>query len=221
MTPRGTHRWPDNFLTGLIVLAPAYFTYLIVRFVLGQIVRFFAPVFRVLEPHLTSAWITLLIRAAAVVAFVGGVTVIGWATRILVFRRLFSAVEYRLRRLPMVGKLYSAMRDIAQAFSGEHKTAFNRVVLVEWPGKGRYAVGFVTQDGKGEVQAKTPEHVVNVFVPTTPNPTSGFLILTDREALIPLDMSVEDGLKLVISGGVVGPPVQSPSKPGPASASET
>ncbi|OGX38007.1 MAG: hypothetical protein A3C53_08195 [Omnitrophica WOR_2 bacterium RIFCSPHIGHO2_02_FULL_68_15] len=208
-------RWTEHFVTGLFILAPAYVTFLVVRFIVGQINRIFSPLFRWLDPYLTSAWADLVAHAGTLVIFVVAVTVIGWGTKILVLRRIFGAVEDRLVRLPMVGKIYAGMREMAQVFGAEHKSMFSRVVLVEWPGKGRYAIGFVTQEGTGEVQAKTPEQVVNIFVPTTPNPTSGFLILADREALIPLEMSVEEGLKLVISGGVVGPPVSSPA-PGPS-----
>ena len=207
-------RWTDNFVTGLLVLAPAYITFLIVRFVIGHIVRLFNPVFRWLDPWLASGWVTLLLQGFAIIVFVAGVTFIGWGTRILLVRRVFGMIERRAIRLPMVGKIYAALRAVTQAFSGERKSAFSRVVLVEWPGKGRYVLGFVTQEGKGEVQEKTPEHVVNVFVPTTPNPTSGFLVMVDREAMIPLEMTVEDGLKLVISGGIVGPGVPTPKTNG-------
>lgn len=203
-------RWTEHFVTGLLILTPAYVTFLIIRFIVGQIERIFSPVFRWLDPYLTSTWADVLAHASALVIFVVGLTVVGWGARILVIRRIFSAVESRVVRVPMVGKVYSAMREMAQAFGGGRKSIFSRVVLVEWPGKGRYVIGFVTQEAKGEVQAKTPEQVVNIFVPTTPNPTSGFLILADREALIPLEMSVEDGMKLVISGGVVGPTVPTP-----------
>lgn len=206
-------RWTDHFVAGLLVLAPAYITLLIVGFLIKLINRLFGPLVRLLDPWLTTTWATLLVQAGAVLIFIVGVTLIGWGAKILVLRRLFSGLEQGVVRLPMVGKVYSAMRELAQAFSGEHKTAFSRVVLIEFLSKGQYAIGFVTHEGKGEVQTKTPEHVVNVFVPTTPNPTSGFLVLVDRTAMIPLDMSVEEGMKLVISGGVVGPPVPTLEKP--------
>ncbi|MBI4313439.1 MAG: DUF502 domain-containing protein [Candidatus Omnitrophica bacterium] len=204
------HRWSDHFVTGLFVLAPAYITYLIVKFFIRQIVRFFDPVVHLLDPYFTSVWAIVLVKSAALLIFVGFITLIGWGTHIFFVRNLFRAVDRWISRMPMVGKIYSAMREMSQAFSGEKKSAFSRVVLIEWPGKGRYAIGFVTHEGVGEVQQKTPEEVVNVFIPTTPNPTSGYLILVDRNAMIPLEMSVEDGMKLVISGGMVGPPVPSP-----------
>lgn len=205
-------RWADNFVTGLFLLAPAYVTFLLVRFIVAQIIRVFDPIVRLIDPLLTTWWAVALVHLGALVAFAVGVALIGWGAKILVFRRLFGVAEQFIARVPMVGKIYSAVRDMAKAFTGERKTAFSRVVLVEWPGKGRYVIGFVTHEGEGEVQAKTPEHVVNVLVPTTPNPTTGFLILVDRESVIPLEMSVEDGMKLVISGGVVGPPVPRPER---------
>ncbi len=209
-TPR-RRRWTEHFITGLLILAPAYLTAQIVWFLLGQISRLFSPVFRWLDPYLTSAWADVLVHVAAVFVFIVGVAMIGWGMRILIVRRIFGAIEDRLVHMPMVGKIYAAIRDIARAFGGERKTAFSRVVLVEWPGKGRYAIGFVTHDGADGLPATMPEHVVHVLIPHTPNPTSGFLILADRASLIPLEMSVEDGFKLVISGGVVGPTVQTPA----------
>ena len=93
------------------------------------------------------------------------------------------------------------------------KTMFQRVVLVEFPRPGVYSVGFVTSETGGEAQVKTKEQVVNVFVPTTPNPTSGFLVLVPREQLTELEMSVAEGMKLVISGGAVVPPFPATGKP--------
>lgn len=204
-------RWTEHFVTGLLILAPAYVTFLIVRFIVWQIERLFTPIFRWLDPYITSGWATVLLQLSALLAFLVGVTVIGWGTRLLLIRRIFSALEARVMRVPVIGKIYAATREMTKAFGAEEKSAFSRVVLIEWPGKGRYVIGFVTQEAKGEVQAKMPAPVVNVFVPHVPNPTSGFLILADRDALIPLEMSVEEGLKLVISIGVVGPAVQTPT----------
>jgi uncharacterized membrane protein len=84
--------------------------------------------------------------------------------------------------------------------------AFSKTVLVEYPRKGSYAIGFLTSDSEGEVQARTGQHVANVFIPTTPNPTSGFLLMVPAEDIVELDMSVGDGIKMVISGGIVVPP---------------
>ncbi len=202
-----------NFLTGLVVILPAVLTYLVLKTLLGWGASWFVnPLARLISPWIASGWAMVLARLAIVGALVLIVTAIGSGTRILMIRRFFGVGEQLLRKVPMVGKVYGTIREIADAFGGGAAGAFHRVVLLEWPRKGLYALGFVTSEGKGEIQEKTPEQVVNVFVPTTPNPTSGYLILADREALIPLSMSVEEGLKLVISGGVVGPTVKPPPR---------
>lgn len=199
-----------NFLTGLIVILPAALTLVILQFLFGWVVRWVVnPLARWITPWIEPGWASLLARLAIFIGFFLGIAFLGWGTRIILFRRFFSMGEQLVRRVPMVGKVYGTIREIADTFAGT-RGVFNRVVLLEWPRKGLYAIGFITSEGRGEVQEKTPEHVVNVFVPTTPNPTSGYLILADREALIPLEMSVEEGMKLVISGGVVGPEVKSP-----------
>ncbi len=202
-----------NFLTGLLVLLPAFLTFTIVRMVFrwiyGLVIN---PVAQLISPWVPQGWIYLLVKIGILVGFIFVVAAVGLGTRLLLVRRLFTVGENLVRRVPIVGRIYNAVREIADAFRGEKRGVFTRVVLLEWPRKGLYALGFVTSEGKGEVQEKTPEHVVNVFVPTTPNPTSGYLMLVDREALIPLDMSVEDGMKLVISGGVVGPEVLNPQQ---------
>jgi len=201
-------RWADNFVTGLLILAPTFVTFLVMRFLIRQITALCDPIIHLLKPWLTSTWATLLVQAGAVVIFLVLVAVIGWGAQLLLVRRVFGIGERWVIRLPMVGKIYAATRDLAQAFGGEHKAAFTRVVLVEWLGPGRYVIGFVTQEGPGGAQ--THDHLVNVFVPHAPNPMSGFLVLVARDSLIPLEMSVEEGMRLVISAGVVGPVVRTP-----------
>jgi uncharacterized membrane protein len=98
---------------------------------------------------------------------------------------------------------------------GSNRSIFHKVVLIEYPRKGIYSLGFLTTEGSGEVQRKTDEQVVCVFVPTTPNPTSGMLIFVPKDQIIHLDMTTEDGLKLVISGGVVVPPYPAALKASP------
>ncbi len=207
-----------NFLTGLIVILPALLTIAFLKLLFGWIVALVIdPFARLITPFVERGWAVALARLGVAVAFVLVVAFIGFGTRILILRRIFGLGELFVRRVPMVGKVYGTIREIADTFAGGRHGAFSRVVLLEWPRKGLYAIGFITSEGKGEVQEKTPEYVVNVFVPTTPNPTSGYLILADRSSLIPLEMSVEEGLRLVISGGVVGPSVKvkEASKEGP------
>ncbi|MDO9534487.1 MAG: DUF502 domain-containing protein [Bacillota bacterium] len=119
--------------------------------------------------------------------------------------RLLSLAETLLKKLPLASKIYFASKQIVQAFSMQGKQVFNKVALIEYPRKGLFVVGFVTGEFQGEVQDKTAERLINVFVPTTPNPTSGMLVLVPDSDIIHLNMTVEDGLKLIISAGVVVP----------------
>src|SRR5262249_36517756 len=106
----------------------------------------------------------------------------------------------------LLNKIYPFMKEVSQTMLSGRKTMFQKVVLIEYPRPGIYSLGFVTSETGSEAQEKTKENVVNVFVPTTPNPTSGFLLLVPRDKIADLEMRVADGLKMVISGGAVVPP---------------
>jgi uncharacterized membrane protein len=119
---------------------------------------------------------------------------------------MVSLSEEIIGRVPVLNRTYGFMKEISHTLLSGRKTMFQRVVLVEFPRQGLYSIGFVTSETAGEAQAKTKEPVINVFVPTTPNPTSGFLVLVPVEKVISLEMSVGDGMKMVVSGGAVMPP---------------
>lgn len=194
-----------NFITGVAVILPAVITIWLVKFIIDKTNNILLePMVKFLHLYiLDSAILENLAKVLIFVFLVVVISIIGFGTRILFLRRLFSFLEKNIHQLPMIGKIYGAIKEISHAFLGQSKGIFTRVVLVEFPRKGIYAIGFVTSEGKGEVQDKTIEKVINVFVPTTPNPTSGFLLLVPEGEMIKLDMSVEEGLKLVISGGMV------------------
>ncbi|NLL17494.1 MAG: DUF502 domain-containing protein [Clostridia bacterium] len=143
------------------------------------------------------------------------VFLVGLITTNVLGRKLLAYGDNLISRMPVAGVIYRTVKQILEAFSREEQNAFQRVVMLEYPRKGIYALAFVTGTSKGEVQEKTSETVINIFLPTTPNPTSGFLLMVPEEDLIYLDMPVEDGIKMIISGGVITPPA--PDK-GPESA---
>ena len=202
-----------NFLTGLLIVAPAFFTITILRLMFGWVYRMVIdPAAQLVAFGMSRDEASLMVHVVIAISFVLGITLIGFGTRVLLIRKFFSAGEDAVRKMPMVGKIYGTMREIANTFAGQRRGLFNRVVLLEWPRPGMYSIGFVTSEGKGEVQEKTPEHVIHVFIPTTPNPTSGYLVLAPNDSLIPLGMSVEEGLRLVISGGTSGPNVKLPQR---------
>ncbi|EGL54618.1 hypothetical protein MAMP_01419 [Methylophaga aminisulfidivorans MP] len=123
----------------------------------------------------------------------------------LLGRRLVNAWESLLSRIPLVRTLYAGIKQILEAVLATDGQSFRRVLLVEYPRKGAWSLAFMTSDQLGEVQEKTRSEVISVFIPTTPNPTSGFVLMLPKEDVIELEMSVEQGLKMIISMGVVVP----------------
>lgn len=128
------------------------------------------------------------------------------------FGRLWMRLSERvLSQMPVIRNVYSAVKQILETVLAQQSNAFREAVLIEYPRRGIWAIGFLTGSTKGEVQNLTEEECINVFLPTTPNPTSGFLLFVPKKDLIPLSMSVEDAIKMVISGGIVTPPDERPS----------
>ena len=120
-------------------------------------------------------------------------------------KRLVHLGERIVEKIPFVRRIYSGIKQVVLSFANADTTGFNRVVLIEFPRRGINAIGFVTGESRGEVQRLTKDKVINVFVPTTPNPTSGFLVFAPPEEVIDISMSIEEGVKYVISGGIVDP----------------
>ncbi len=194
----------NNFLTGIIVFFPLIVTILFVRFLwngLNSLVL--EPVARYLTVLFPQVYSTFVFKILIFLAVVLLVALIGLATKNILGRRLFSFFERIIFRLPLVNKIYTGIKEISDALLISKRGSFRKVVLVEFPKEGSYTLGFITSEVKGEIQKKTDEEVVNVFVPTTPNPTSGFLLFVPVNKLIFLDMPVEDGIKLVISFGII------------------
>ena len=147
-----------------------------------------------------------LIVVAIVMILIGAVTA-GFLGRL--FHRI---VDNILARLPVVRGVHSAIKQILQTVFSKKSNAFREAVLVEYPRRGIWAIAFITGRTKGEVQNLTVEECINIFIPTTPNPTSGFLLFVPKKDLVPLDMAVDDAIKMVISGGIVTPPDTRPAE---------
>ena len=136
---------------------------------------------------------------------------IGILARNYVGRKMIEWVEAVMMRVPFLNKIYGATRQVNEALTSGNKNSFKTVALVEFPHPGTYALGFITAPGNAEVQAKTGANLVCVFVPTTPNPTSGFLVLVPESKVVKLEMSVADGIKYIISLGAIVPEFNPPS----------
>ena len=132
------------------------------------------------------------------------ITFIGWLSLSFIGRKMLSIFENLLKKIPILRTIYSAINQMTETFTKDKGNKKN-VVLVEYPRKGSWAVGFATKDNTGEIARKTKRKLVNVFVPTSPNPTTGFIIHVPIEDVNFLEMTVEEGLKMIISFGVVAP----------------
>ena len=200
--PGRFRRLRANFLTGLVVSAPIGITIWlavqVVQFIDGSVAGF-------IPARYTDAYTQYGLPGSGVVIVLVLLTVIGFLTRYYLGRSLLAYSERLVDRMPVIRSIYGALKQIFDAVIQQSSSSFREVVLVEYPRRGIWAVGFVTSSTGGEIQNLTEDDVVNVFLPTTPNPTSGFLLFVPRRDLVVLHMSVEEGIKMVISGGLVTP----------------
>lgn len=141
----------------------------------------------------------------ALVLAAGIITVVGVLAQYYIGRRMLEWLDTLMMNVPVVNKFYGAIKQVNEAFAG-NKNSFKTVVLVEFPREGMYSVGFLTSDQHAEVNDKTKDKVLAVFIPTTPNPTSGFLVLVPEEKVTKLEMSVSEGIKYIVSLGSIAPP---------------
>jgi uncharacterized membrane protein len=185
------------FLTGIVAILPAGLTAWI-------LVKVFLAVDGNVAP-LINRWVGFEIPGIGFLATVVFILLIGIFASNLIGRQVIHRFERLFARVPLVSRIYTSVKQIGEGVIGSHRNLFERVVLFEYPRRGTWAIGFVTSEHKGQFFEHVGKPFFHVFVPTTPNPTSGFLLFLPAEDLIDLDMSVEDGLKLVISGGAVSP----------------
>ena len=194
-----------NFLTGLVVIAPIGLTIWLVWAVMGWVDSFVLPF--VPNRFKPEPYIGINLRGVGVIFFLVFTVIIGWVAKGFIGRSLLRWGESLVDRTPVVRSIYSGLKQIAETVFAQTEASFDKAVLVEYPRRGLWAVAFVSTDAKGEIADAIPtsDGKVAVFLPTTPNPTSGFLLFIGRSELIELDMSVEDAAKLVISAGLVYP----------------
>lgn len=199
-----TTRIRNDFITGIAILLPIAITIMVLNFILrGLNKTLLDPIVRVFELYMRGPYVTILAKFIIFLIILTAITLIGVAARAIFIRKFFSFWERLLFKVPMVNKIYIGTKQLSKAFLGEGKTIFKKVALIEYPRRGVYSIAFVTADGKKELMDKTGKELVNLFLPTTPNPTSGIFIAAPKEEVIFLDMSIEDGFKLIISGGAL------------------
>lgn len=185
------------FITGILAILPVGIT----AWVLYKI---FVTVDTAMRPW-TARWLGFEIPGIGFAATIVAVFIVGVFASNIIGRTIIHRFEEFFAKVPLFSRIYIAVKQIGESVIGSRKKLFRRVVLFEYPRRGSWAMGFVTSEHTGVLHRRTDKPYFHVFVPTTPNPTSGFLLFLPAEDLIDLDMSVEDGLKLVISGGAVSP----------------
>ena len=223
----------NNFLTGLVVVVPVAITIWLIWTFVGWIDSWVLPFVpgKYHPDALLKYWfsdqswyiwltggedVRVNIRGVGVVVFLIFTIIVGWIAKGLIGRSFIAWGEGMVDRMPIVRSLYNGIKQIAETvFSQSQEAKFDKACLVEYPRKGIWAIAFISTKAKGEIDARIPqdEDIMSVFLPTTPNPTSGFLLFVPRSATIELNMSVEDCAKLVISAGLVYPNPKDPSKP--------
>ena len=197
----------NNFLTGLVVIFPITLTIMILVFLVNKInENILNPMIKMLGFQFYNPYWVYAAKGAGFLIILLLIFLIGLATRMILLRNFFGFWEKLLSKVPMIGKIYVTIKEISRAFLGQGRQVFEEVVLVEYPRKGIYSLGFVTTQVCEEIREKTKSDTLYVFLPTTPNPTNGFFLIVPREEVLPLEMSVADGFKLVVSGGAFSPP---------------
>jgi uncharacterized membrane protein len=202
-------RWRASFFAGLAVTLPGIISLAAVMWLfktvsnLTDLLLFFLPktVTHADNGNGQMFWYWSLIALVLAVALL---TAIGVVARHYIGKRIIGWLDAAMMNVPLFNKFYGAIKQVNDAFSGS-KNSFKTVVLVEFPREGMYSIGFITGEQHDEVQLKTNEKVVAVFIPTTPNPTSGFMVLVPENKVTRLDMSVPDGVKYIVSLGTIPP----------------
>jgi uncharacterized membrane protein len=196
------------FFAGILVTAPIgitiYLAWSVVTWVDESVLPFLPPKYN------PETYLPFSLPGIGLIVLIVFLTAIGAITAGMIGRMVVAYSERVLTRMPVIRSVYSATKQIFETMLAQKSAAFREVVLVEFPRTGMWSIGFITGVTEGEVQELTDEEVLNVYIPTTPNPTSGYLCFVARSEVYPLSMSVEEGIKMVVSGGLVSPPDRRP-----------
>lgn len=198
-------RLRSNFLTGIVVIMPVALTIWLIWTLVGWVDSVVLPL--VPARFRPENYIGINLRGLGLIIFLVFTVTVGWIAKGLIGRSLISVAEGLVERMPVVRSVYSGLKQIAETVFAQSDRNFEKACMVEYPRRGMWGIGFVSTSAKGEIQARGPggSELMSVFLPTTPNPTSGFLLYVPREDVIELDMSIEDAAKLIISAGLVYP----------------
>ena len=185
----------NYFITGVVVLIPIGFTLYLSKILIGLSSKLIP---QNINPN---SYLPYSIPGIEIIISVIFITVVGGLSLSFLGKRILKLIDDLFKRIPVLRTIYSAILQMTETFSNKDSNDKKSVVLIEYPRKGVWAVGFATKENKGEMAKKTNQRLINVFIPTTPNPTSGFLIMFPIEDVIYLDMTFEEASKFIVSAG--------------------
>ena len=195
-----------NLFTGVLAFLPVvltlYLMFILVSKINNLLVKITPKPFYV---YITDDHYGLFFRLIMFFIILLLIAFIGALTKMYIGKQILRLSNKLINKIPILNKIYQAIDQISKAFFGQKKSIFKKVVLIEYPRNGIFSMGFLTGDARGEIQVKTEDKLYNIFIPTTPNPTSGMLVMIPEKNIMYLDMTVEQGMKLVILGGAVVP----------------
>jgi uncharacterized membrane protein len=216
-------RLRSSFLTGLVVIAPVWLTVWLIWSVVGWIdgavlpwvPNSYQPDKMIQDLLGLERDVQIDVRGIGVVIFLVFTIIVGWMAKGFMGRSLIRFAEGIVERTPVVRSIYSGIKQISETVFAQTERSFEKACLIEYPRKGIWAIGFISTTAKAEISDRAGEDggAMSIFLPTTPNPTSGFLLFVPAKDVIELDMSVEDAAKLVISAGLVYPNAKDPTEP--------
>jgi uncharacterized membrane protein len=196
------------FFAGILVVAPISITFYLAWLFINYVDSKVTPL--IPAPYNPENYLPFAVPGLGLLILVAGLTMVGALTAGFMGRLWMRLSERVLAKMPVIRTIYSAVKQILETVLADQSAAFREAVLIEYPRRGMWAIGFITGRTKGEVQNLTEDECVNVFLPTTPNPTSGFLLFVPKPDIVPLAMTVEEAIKMVISGGIITPPDRRP-----------
>jgi uncharacterized membrane protein len=204
-----------TFLTGLLILIPLFVTYVLIAFLFNLLAGSSAPVINALFRLLSLnryAWADPLVPFINLVLSLAVIFLLGLFGTNILGRRILHAIDALILRLPLVNRIYGAVKQVVETFQGPHRS-FQRVVLVQFPSKGFWSMGFVATEHHDTMNLTSSRTLLTIFIPTTPNVTSGYLVMVSPEDVIEVDYSVEEAFKFIVSLGIIGKdfaPLKSP-----------
>ncbi|MDI6786408.1 MAG: DUF502 domain-containing protein [bacterium] len=196
------------FVTGILITLPMFITFWFVCF-LFNILNGFLKIPTSFLAKYNIPYINIIIPIIGLITIFLGIICIGILTTNIMGKRLIMLGEAFLSKLPIINTIYNSTKQFSKIIFLQSKDSFSKVVLIEYPRKGLHSIGFVTSESKESIQNIFNKDLINVFIPTTPNPTSGMLVMLPKDEAIPLDMSIEESLKYIVSGGILSSPKNS------------